>query len=63
MIEIQTFAKSVIDNVEKVIIGKRDSVELAVIGLLCQGHLLIEDVPGVGKTNRSLPIQPNRVFL
>jgi MoxR-like ATPase len=36
--------------VEKVIVGKRASVELAVIGLLCQGHLLIEDVPGVGKT-------------
>jgi MoxR-like ATPase len=50
MTEIQTFTKSVIDNIEKVIIGKRESVELAVIGLLCQGHILIEDVPGVGKT-------------
>ena len=35
---------------ERVIIGKRDSIELALIGLLSQGHLLIEDVPGVGKT-------------
>ncbi len=50
MNEVQTFAESVIENVEKVIVGKRDSVELAVNGLLCQGHLLIEDVPGVGKT-------------
>jgi MoxR-like ATPase len=33
-----------------VIIGKRSAVELAVVSLLCQGHLLIEDVPGVGKT-------------
>jgi MoxR-like ATPase len=37
-------------NVEKVIIGKTAEVRLAVICLICQGHLLIEDVPGVGKT-------------
>ena len=37
-------------NVEKVIVGKTAEVQLTVIGLLCQGHLLIEDVPGVGKT-------------
>jgi MoxR-like ATPase len=47
---VQDFAEKVIPNIEKVIVGKRNSVELAVIGLLCQGHLLIEDVPGVGKT-------------
>jgi MoxR-like ATPase len=40
----------VIGNIEKVIVGKHDTVELAVIALLCHGHLLIEDVPGVGKT-------------
>jgi MoxR-like ATPase len=40
----------VVENVEKVILGKHDVIELAVICLLCQGHLLIEDVPGVGKT-------------
>ena len=40
----------IVTNVEKVIIGKRAEVELAVIALMCQGHLLIEDVPGVGKT-------------
>ena len=40
----------IVANIEKVIIGKRADVELAVIALLCQGHLLIEDVPGVGKT-------------
>lgn len=50
MKEIQNFAEKVTSNIEKVIIGKRNSVELAVISLLCQGHLLIEDVPGVGKT-------------
>ena len=50
MPQVQTFAERVIANVERVIVGKRATVELAVIGLLCQGHLLIEDVPGVGKT-------------
>lgn len=39
-----------IDNVEKVIIGKRQVIEFAVISLLCRGHLLLEDVPGTGKT-------------
>ena len=42
--------QSLIDNVEKVIVGKRPVVELAVISLLCRGHVLIEDVPGTGKT-------------
>ncbi|MDW7990857.1 MAG: AAA family ATPase, partial [Anaerolineae bacterium] len=37
-------------HVERVIVGKREAIELTVIGLLCQGHLLIEDVPGTGKT-------------
>ncbi|MFN8381852.1 MAG: MoxR family ATPase [Anaerolineales bacterium] len=50
MTDIQTFGERVIDNLEKVIVGKRRSIELIVIGLLCQGHILIEDVPGVGKT-------------
>jgi MoxR-like ATPase len=47
---INAFAERVVANIEKVIVGKRTTVELAVIGLLCHGHLLIEDVPGVGKT-------------
>ena len=50
MKDIQDFSERVIANIEKVIVGKRDAVELVVIGLLCQGHMLIEDVPGVGKT-------------
>ena len=48
--QIQAFAKKVMENVEQVIVGKRAAVELTVVGLLSQGHLLIEDVPGVGKT-------------
>jgi len=50
MADIKTFGEKVITNLEKVIVGKRQSIELIVIGLLCQGHVLIEDVPGVGKT-------------
>jgi len=46
----QAGKSQVIDNVETVIIGKREAIELVLIGLLAQGHLLIEDVPGVGKT-------------
>lgn len=38
------------ENIEKVIVGKKDSIRLIIIALLCQGHVLIEDVPGVGKT-------------
>lgn len=38
------------ENVERVIVGKGEVVELAVVALLCEGHLLIEDVPGIGKT-------------
>ena len=43
-------AQLVIDNTSKVIVGKREVIELAVATLIAQGHLLIEDVPGVGKT-------------
>jgi len=41
----------VITNVERVIVGKHAEVRLALVALLCQGHLLIEDVPGTGKTS------------
>ncbi|MBX3081653.1 MAG: MoxR family ATPase [Anaerolineae bacterium] len=47
---VQAVAERVIENVNRVIIGKRNEIRLTVIGLLCQGHMLLEDVPGVGKT-------------
>ncbi|MBC7315675.1 MAG: MoxR family ATPase [Chloroflexi bacterium] len=47
---VQEIGDLVINNVEKVIIGKHREVELAFVAMLCQGHVLIEDVPGVGKT-------------
>jgi len=43
-------AERILSNVERVIVGKQDEVRLALIALMCQGHVLIEDVPGVGKT-------------
>ncbi len=50
MENIQKFAQAVIQNVERVIVGKREVIELMLVSLLCEGHVLIEDVPGVGKT-------------
>ncbi len=47
---VQTLAHAITANVARVILGKQSEIELALIALLCQGHLLIEDVPGVGKT-------------
>jgi MoxR-like ATPase len=48
--DVQQFAQTVIDNVERVIVGKREAVELVMVALLCEGHVLLEDVPGTGKT-------------
>jgi MoxR-like ATPase len=67
MKDIKAFGELVIGNLEKVMVGKHDTVEMVVIGLLCQGHVLIEDVPGVGKTvlartlARSLDCSFNRI--
>ena len=47
---VQDFSENIINNIEKVIVGKRNTIQLAITSLLCSGHLLIEDVPGVGKT-------------
>ena len=38
------------ENIQKVIVGKADVIDLALIAMLCEGHLLLEDVPGTGKT-------------
>jgi MoxR-like ATPase len=50
MTDIQSFGNKLLINLEKVIVGKRKTIETIMVGLLCQGHVLIEDVPGVGKT-------------
>jgi MoxR-like ATPase len=50
MSDVAAFAGKLINNIEKVIIGKRQSVTLALAAYLCEGHVLLEDVPGVAKT-------------
>ncbi len=50
MLETVGLLSGIIENVERVIVGKRQAVEMAMVALLCEGHVLIEDVPGIGKT-------------
>jgi MoxR-like ATPase len=48
--QVQKHAEQIMDNVEQVIVGKHPVIELTLVALLSQGHSLVEDVPGVGKT-------------
>jgi MoxR-like ATPase len=48
--KVQPFCLKLEENLKKVIVGKSDVIDLVIIGMLSQGHILIEDVPGVGKT-------------
>jgi len=50
MQDVQAVTQRIAENVEQVIVGKHETVQLTVIALLCEGHVLIEDVPGTGKT-------------
>jgi len=47
---IEQTCRTIRENVQKVIVGKDDVINLALVGVLCEGHILIEDVPGIGKT-------------
>lgn len=47
---VEDHINKIIANVEKVIVGKREVIELLLVALACEGHVLIEDVPGLGKT-------------
>ena len=47
---VQKLATDVRDSVQRVIVGKSETIDIAVLSLLCRGHLLLEDVPGTGKT-------------
>jgi MoxR-like ATPase len=47
---LQEFIEKIIQNVEQVIVGKRSTIELLIVALLSEGHILLEDVPGTGKT-------------
>lgn len=59
--------ESLVDNIEKIIFGKRDVIKLCVVGLLARGHILIDDIPGIGKTTlaqglaRSIDCAFNRI--
>ena len=50
MADVAGFAKKVIGNVERAIVGKRQQLILSLVSWLCEGHILLEDVPGVAKT-------------
>jgi len=50
MLPLQQYIEKIIQNVEQVIVGKRSTIELLMVALLSEGHILLEDVPGTGKT-------------
>lgn len=47
---IQTTAARIVDNIQQVFIGSEETIRLLLAAVLCEGHILIEDVPGTGKT-------------
>ena len=48
--DIKSFADRIVENIARVIVGKEETIELCLVALLCEGHILLEDVPGIGKT-------------
>ncbi|MCD6361241.1 MAG: MoxR family ATPase [Armatimonadetes bacterium] len=50
MADVAALGRRIVENIEKVIVGKRRPVRLTLVALLCEGHVLLEDVPGVAKT-------------
>src|SRR6266481_926127 len=48
--DVATVATKLLNNIEKVVIGKRPQIVLTLVAYLCEGHILLEDVPGVAKT-------------
>jgi len=65
--QVQAIVEALRTNVARVIVGKEEAVELLLVALLCEGHVLIEDVPGIGKTTlakalaRSLDLRFQRI--
>jgi len=54
--QIQDVASRIREGVQRVIVGKGDVINLAIVALLCRGHILVEDVPGIGKTTMAKAI-------
>lgn len=50
IVDVAGIARRIINNVERVIVGKRRQILLSLVSWLCEGHILLEDVPGVAKT-------------
>ena len=50
MVQPRNLIAALEHQISRVIVGKEDAIQLALIALICRGHVLIEDVPGVGKT-------------
>ncbi len=48
--QVRSYVQTVVENIETVIVGKKEVIEYLMVALLCEGHVLLEDVPGVGKT-------------
>ena len=50
MKDIKQLVEEITKSIQKVIVGKSDTIELLIISMICRGHILLEDVPGIGKT-------------
>src|SRR3982750_3158547 len=48
--QVSDAARRIKENVARLVVGKDETIELLLVALLCQGHVLLEDVPGIGKT-------------
>ena len=48
--DIKSAADRIVENIARAIVGKEETIELCLVALLCEGHILLEDVPGIGKT-------------
>ena len=48
--DINSAADRIVENIARAIVGKEETIELCLVALLCEGHILLEDVPGIGKT-------------
>ena len=64
MADVTNIAQRIISNVEQVIVGKRSQLILSLVSWLCEGHILLEDVPGVANGRRisCLRMSPERPF-